>query len=353
MAAHRNQHGLARDIPANVKREIRRRCKFGCVFTDCREGLVHYHHFDPAFVDARRHDADGICCLCPSHHDRVTRGLLSDREVARAYVEISGRPPEAVEPARGLLDYSGTRPRVEIGGLGYAPAVRSIVRYHGTDILRVEPATANEPACISGILLDAEGQVALELEQNAILFSPANWDVESSGQVFRVRTAEGRTPIQLRSLPQDEDGLLPARLRVERLEMRIDSGLLLVHEDAYLAGRELGDGTAYWVNASVSVGQSDPNGAALEFMGHDDAARLAEEARRSVGPGVATGDGRIVIGTTSGALVPELGIAIAPRCHDLALEGLIVSRCSTSQAADAVRVGSNPEVRAKLARMRP
>jgi hypothetical protein len=45
-----NNHGLSRDIPDHVAREVRQRCGFGCVC--CGSALYQYHHFDPLFREA-------------------------------------------------------------------------------------------------------------------------------------------------------------------------------------------------------------------------------------------------------------------------------------------------------------
>jgi magnesium chelatase family protein len=46
-----NKHGLSRTIPAEIRREIRQRSKFGCVI--CRNAIYTYEHIDPTFVNAK------------------------------------------------------------------------------------------------------------------------------------------------------------------------------------------------------------------------------------------------------------------------------------------------------------
>ena len=85
-----NQHGLSRYIPADVRRDVRHRSKFGCVV--CRRGFYQYEHIDPPFEDAESHDPDHICCLCGSCHDSVTRGHLSKAMVIAAYRKVQAPP---------------------------------------------------------------------------------------------------------------------------------------------------------------------------------------------------------------------------------------------------------------------
>ena len=77
-----NKHGLSRDIPAGIKREVRRECGNGCVI--CGRLPYHYEHFQPPFEDATKHAIAGIALLCPSHHADKTSARLSVDAVRRA-----------------------------------------------------------------------------------------------------------------------------------------------------------------------------------------------------------------------------------------------------------------------------
>jgi hypothetical protein len=56
---------LPRAIPEPVKREVRQRCGFGCVI--CGKPLYDYDH-KLGFSKVRRHVAEQITLLCPTHH---------------------------------------------------------------------------------------------------------------------------------------------------------------------------------------------------------------------------------------------------------------------------------------------
>jgi hypothetical protein len=62
MSQDRNRFGLSRHISHEVKAEIRRRSKFGCV--RCRNAIYTYEHIDPPFSDAKAHDPGAIPPLC-------------------------------------------------------------------------------------------------------------------------------------------------------------------------------------------------------------------------------------------------------------------------------------------------
>ena len=120
----KNRHGLARSIPDRIKREVRKRSKFGCVL--CRCAFYEYEHIDPPFEHATSHDPSKICCLCSSCHSAVTRGQRSKQSVAAAYATIQSASAENVPPPVGPLDFYGGGAELRIGGLHYSPLVQTV-----------------------------------------------------------------------------------------------------------------------------------------------------------------------------------------------------------------------------------
>jgi len=97
-ATAKNRHGLHRRIPAAVEREVRQRCKFGCVV--CRAGFYDYHHIGTA--------------------------------------------------------------QLLLGGLRYSSAVRVLLRYHGTPLITVTPGTGGRPGAINAVFTRDAGVGRLE-----------------------------------------------------------------------------------------------------------------------------------------------------------------------------------------------
>ena len=77
-----NKYGLSRAIPAQIKREVRQRCGFGCVV--CGAGIIQYEHVEPEFHEAESHDADKIALLCPQCHAKVTTRIWSKDKIKQA-----------------------------------------------------------------------------------------------------------------------------------------------------------------------------------------------------------------------------------------------------------------------------
>lgn len=68
-------------IPESIKREVRRRCGFGCVICGCP--VYDYEHMLEWSV-VQRHVASEITLLCPTHHRAKTSRRLSPEMVQKA-----------------------------------------------------------------------------------------------------------------------------------------------------------------------------------------------------------------------------------------------------------------------------
>lgn len=298
----RNKHDLSRNIPAKVKRKVREQSKYGCVI--CRSGFYQYEHIAP-FEDVKAHDPEHICCLCGRCHDAVTRGHLSKEAVVAAYSRIRGGGNE-VEPPTGPLDFHAGFAAIRIGGLEYPPTLRTLVRYHGTDVVTVMPGSHGSPGRISAIFTDDDGHPILELRENEWVGQTQGWDIEVIGKRLTVRKSSGETALVLR---MD----FPGTLVLERLDMRIGDAHLIVGEQAYAVGRYVVDGTIFWVHANLAIPRTGPNAVAIEFT--EEAiltTRLA--ALEGKGQYLQTDDGNIMMGSPHGCVFKRLGISIAYQC---------------------------------------
>lgn len=306
-----NRYGLTRHIPAAVAREVRQRSRFGCVL--CRAGFYEYEHIDPAFEEARVHDPGHICCLCSSCHGAVTRGQRSKASVAAAYEAIQAKTIGEVGRPIGPLDFYGGNAELSIGGLRYSPIVKTVLRYHGADIIKVVPGDRVTPGTISATFTDEAGIPVLELIENGWEGSTANWDIEIIGPRITVRSQSGTIPLRLRLDP-------PGIIVIERLDMRIGDGHLLVSESAYAAGRYLEDGSIAWVHAQLGITRTAETAAAIEFAFPEELL-ARDEATAAQGQRLVSQDGTIVTSSGAGCMWIPVGIAVASLCGGFQLYG--------------------------------
>jgi len=188
LLAMTNAHGLARHIPEEVKRAIRRRCGFGCVV--CGAALHEYHHFDPPFEEARLHRAEGIVLLCPTCHAHVTRGRWSNDKVVEANRSPfcrSNPPHERLEFAAPTLLLVGS---ILLNGRG------DLLTIGGEPLIRVEPMEDGGLA-LSASILDENGEAVVRIEKNELVVCPPAWDVSMVGNKLRILRSRRECVLEL------------------------------------------------------------------------------------------------------------------------------------------------------------
>lgn len=202
-----NQYGLARDIPAAVKRKVRQQCGFGCVI--CGLGIVQYEHVDPEFKDAREHKADGITLLCPQCHAKITTKMWS-----KARVKLGMRMPKCKQDgfASEFFDFLNESPVLVFGGVRLSNCEIPI-QVAGYPLFSIKPPEyTGGPFLLSGTFTDSNGAITLSIVDNEWKASSSSWDVEVKGRSITIREKERK--IHLILSVQSETELL-----VERLDM--------------------------------------------------------------------------------------------------------------------------------------
>lgn len=215
MGTNKNKHGLSRDIPLAVKREVRRRSGFGCVV--CGLFLYDYEHFDPPFEDAREHNPDGVCLLCPNHHRRSSRPALSKAEIARAYKNPKAlnrgyaHDPEFASLQRPIV--------VHLGNLIFLDP-RTIIMAENEEILAIHDDEDNARPVLTGRCYDADGRTILDIVKSEWRGPIENWDVEQQGSTLAIRHGLRDIAIAVEVISQHE-------LRFTHVHMNIRGGVLV------------------------------------------------------------------------------------------------------------------------------
>lgn len=218
-----NKHGLSRHIPAEVRAEIRRRSKNGCVI--CRALVYDYEHIEPEFADALVHNPSNICLLCPQHHAEVTRGRIAKSQVRAAYdaVQVSSeiRPPFFHTQLSGGLEL----------GLGNAlfssmPRDACLLKYDDEKILKVgfvedEVFGGSRPS-ISGTVYGIEGTALIGFDDNRITLLVEGVDVLFEGDALKVREPSGTLALKITFAPPNGIRLDCLRMRYEDLICELD-----------------------------------------------------------------------------------------------------------------------------------
>ena len=204
-----NSHGLSRNIPADIKRNVRQRCRFGCVV--CGLGVYDYEHVEPEFKDAKEHDPERIALLCPSCHAKVTRGQWSKDKIKSAL-----QAPKAAENgyAKEFFDFTGSHPEIIIGGNSLRHC-RVPIMVHNIPLISITaPTEPDAPFALSANFSDRFGAPTLSIQENEWKVWSDNWDVEVTGPRIKIVSRNGDSSLRLCALP-------PNALAVEQLEMSL------------------------------------------------------------------------------------------------------------------------------------
>lgn len=303
-----NRHGLSRHIPEAVRRQIRERSKYGCV--SCRCGIYQYEHIVPSFAAAERHDPDAICCLCGSCHDKVTRGQWSKAKIQADYSRV--QQAGDVLPPGDFFDFHDGNAKLHIGGILYEPAVRTLLRVDGVDVLGMQPSRRGSglPGAISARFTDDSGREIFRIEENQWSGSLDAWDIETRGARIVVRSAPGRIALQLRHEP-------PGLIVVERADMRWGDVWVLATDKSYAVGRRTRAGSFVWTAILAILVGGAWNGVAIDVQ--------------------APWMGQTLCGTPEGGLaLPYMGVIIGRSCGAVGLGRVTVRPRSLEEARSLV-----------------
>jgi hypothetical protein len=208
MGSETNKYGLSRDIPSDIKRQIRQRCGFGCVVCGC--GIYEYHHFNPEFREARIHEPDGIMLLCGTCHGKQYKGLFS-----RETIDAAAKDPRCrrIGYSSEVFDIGSDQPVISLGNVSCF-AVPCLLRICGEELFSVlEPESENAPFRINAKMANSKGQMVFEISENEWRVRSDSWDAEQIGNRIIIRNAIGDIALRLRSEP-------PNRLVIEQLHMQ-------------------------------------------------------------------------------------------------------------------------------------
>lgn len=203
-----NKYGLSRFVPAEIKREIRKRCGFGCVI--CGLGFYDYEHFDPDFHNAVEHNPAGMTLLCHQCNQKRARGgRLSAHTVA-----IANANPKCLRQgyANEMFDFHSDPIEIVFGGVSFYDC-KHLISVNGTPILSVQPPSEEgAPVLLSGSFCDTVGRETLNIYENEWSVSSEHWDVECEGPRITIRSAPREIVLKLRMNS-------PHGIVIERLEM--------------------------------------------------------------------------------------------------------------------------------------
>lgn len=226
-----NKFGLSRAIPLPIKREIRKRCGFGCVV--CGIGIYQYEHILPEFKDAATHNPRCITLLCGSCHDKVTRGIWSKDKIIKA-----NEKPSCIKRgySRDILDLDGQQAEVHFGNTIFIDTKR-ILMYEDQVLLAISPPTLDgEPNKLSGIFCDDNSEEIFRIVENEWIGPITNWDIEMKGKHLIIRREHGNIALHIELKP-------PNIFKIKRLKMSFGGSSLTIKPNGVIEAKSAIGGT--------------------------------------------------------------------------------------------------------------
>jgi len=173
-------HKLSRYIPPKVKFQIRSHCGFGCVICGC--SIIQYHHFNPPFSEALKHEAKGITLLCGTCHDRVHKGIINKEEVFSAntkpYCKTKGN-------GRDFLFTGDISIPVQIGSSKIHSS--TILMYDNKVIIGFNrPEKNNGPIRFNAIFTDSNSNIILQIINNEWIVREDCYDLQVIKSILKI-----------------------------------------------------------------------------------------------------------------------------------------------------------------------
>lgn len=248
----KNQYGLDRYVDADTRRKIRQNSRFSCVI--CRAPFCTYEHFNPEFKDAKEHNADGMCLLCPSCQSDTTAGRLSKTVIKARYA--ARKIEDQAESRKENFLFFDRMPTVKLGESTIKHA-DTIICTDEIDCLSFRRDEETSTFLINIAIFDVEGKEVFKIFENSWASTYRPWDFEFKGKVITFLSKPGS--IIFRAILDSKANTV----EITHLDMTLDKSRVRVENGAVVATRWSRDRTRA-VEASIKF--TDMAGRAAVFL---------------------------------------------------------------------------------------
>jgi hypothetical protein len=215
-------------IPDPVKREVRQRCGFGCVF--CGTPLYQYHHMD----DNPKHNIpENITLLCCIHHEEATKRLLTSEQIAQSN-SMPYNIQHGVSSPYGL-HFQGESFHYEIGGNTISSRLRDkenstmaiAISVDDIDLLgfRIDPSGN---IYLNANIFNENNRLILVIDENWLNYRTMVWDIEFKGRILTFREVAHRILFEIEFNPPGEVVINRARLLCNGVDIRVTKSHVFV-----------------------------------------------------------------------------------------------------------------------------
>ena len=242
-------------IPFPLQRQIRQRCRFGCVL--CGAPLYEYHHMNP-YQEAQGHNADEITLLCDKHHKEATKGLLTADRISQANANPFNIQKKVSSPYG--LHFQGNEFHCVIGGNRFSGGLRNrdgtvamvAVSVDDIDLLWYTIDTCGH-VFLHANIFDENNLPLLRIIGNWLAYRTEAWDIEFKGKLLTVREAARKILFEIEFSPPNQAIIHRARLLCNGVEILVrKSRVFVVNSETLLVGCTGRDGPI-----GLQIGRND------------------------------------------------------------------------------------------------
>jgi hypothetical protein len=164
--------------PDPIKRKLRQESYFGCCV--CGNPIIQYHHIIPWEID-QHFRAEDMMCLCPNHHDEVTKGAVTEND-QRIYKAEPFNTKKG--QAKGKLTINHNVPIIRVGDCNFV-GDGDLISVDNKSLLKLDIDNGN--LLLSIKLFDSDDNLMAEIVDNEwISGNPKPWDILSSYQYLKI-----------------------------------------------------------------------------------------------------------------------------------------------------------------------
>lgn len=185
-------HKISRNIPAKVRRELRKEVNFGCPEKNCGCPFLSYHHFAPPWHVKNHHNPDGMIALCLHHHKAADNGAYTDQQLKNLKTN-----PYLTNQDLLIGEISWKRHHIlfDIGGNYFLGASEIYLR--GKEKLIWVDFDQDGHIMINFDLKSSDGNLVFSMRNNDWIISTSLNDIESPPAMKKIKLEDKKKGIKL------------------------------------------------------------------------------------------------------------------------------------------------------------
>jgi hypothetical protein len=223
-----------------MKREIRKRCGFGCVI--CGLPFYEYDHIEDWAV-VKRHEVDKITLLCRRHHGEKSAGLLPRDLVIRANSSphnIKSKISSALP-----LHFYGSICTMELGnnmfstGFSEASPPMVVAQIDGIPILAFRKEENSLLLTVN--VFNKYNKHVLQIHDNELTYAADSYDIEFVGTSLTIREGIAKILLEIDFQTPDRVVIPRGRLLCNGVEILIEKDFITVSDGPKMSGIRAGN----------------------------------------------------------------------------------------------------------------